>query len=128
MLYNHSILKDRRKQLRKDQTDCERIIWHLIRNKQCNGFKFYRQYSVGPYILDFYCPKLRLAIEVDGGQHNEDLQKEYDKERTAYLSGNNIKEIRFWNNEVIENLEGVYQKILEHCSITPPADSSTKSS
>lgn len=115
MTYNDSILKNRRQTLRKNPTDCERIIWSKIRDRQCNGHRFFRQYSVGPYILDFYCPRLRLSIELDGGQHSENNQKTYDKERTAYLLGNDIKELRFWNNEVLENLEGVYEKILENC-------------
>lgn len=114
MLYNNPILKNRRKDLRKSQTEFEGILWSRIKNRQCNGYKFYRQYSVGFYIIDFYCPKLRLAIEIDGGQHAEE-QKEYDQQRTSYLVGNGITEIRFWNNDISENLEGVYEKILEHC-------------
>jgi very-short-patch-repair endonuclease len=77
-----------------------------------SGFKFFRQYSVGPYILDLYCPELRLSIEADGGQHAEKGQLEYDKQRTVYLVGFDIIELRFWNNEVIENTEGVHQTIL----------------
>ena len=113
-LYNKFNFKDRRKSLRKTQTDCESIIWSKLRNKQCQGYKFFRQFSVGPYILDFYCPEKRLAIEIDGSQHAE-KQKEYDEERTAYISGHNIKELRFWNSEVLDNLEGVYERILENC-------------
>jgi adenine-specific DNA-methyltransferase len=112
-VYNHGNLKDRRRELRKSQTDCENIVWGLLRNKQCKGLKFFRQYSIGPYILDFYCPKLKLSIELDGGQHFEN--KEYDQIRTEYLRQYNITELRFWNNEILENLEGVYQKILEYC-------------
>jgi very-short-patch-repair endonuclease len=114
-LYNNPELKDRRKALRKDQTDTERIVWSVLRNKQCNGLKFFRQFSVGPYILDFYCPKKRLAIEIDGGQHAKADRQEYDEIRTQYLLQNNIIELRFWNNEVLENLEGVYDRILEIC-------------
>jgi very-short-patch-repair endonuclease len=113
-LFNDSALKDRRKSLRKSQTDCERIVWNVLRNKQCKGLKFFRQFSVGPYILDFYCPAIRLAIELDGGQHAGE-QKEYDQIRTNYLKANNITELRFWNNEVLENLDGVYEKIEEAC-------------
>jgi len=115
ILYNNPILRKRRKILRINQTDCERILWNQIKNKQCNGFKFFRQYSVGPYILDFYCPRLRLAIELDGGQHNERQQREYDLVRSAYIKGNNITELRFWNNDITENLDGVYERILEYC-------------
>ena|ERR1041385_2975813 len=113
MLYNDNRLRERRKELRKNQTEAERIVWKMVKNRQCNNYKFYRQYSVGFYILDIYCPKLRLSIETDGGHHSQ--TKEYDQERTAYLSGQNIKELRFWNNEVMENPEGVYQKLLEYC-------------
>ena len=112
-LYNNLSTKQRRRELRKNQTDCEVILWSVLRNKQCNGYKFLRQYSVGRYVLDFFCPKLRLAIEIDGGQHTE--QKVYNEGRTEFLKSQNIKVIRFWNNEVTENLEGVYQRILEHC-------------
>ena len=114
MTYNDQILKTRRKSLRKKQTDTEIMIWSLLRDKKCKGYKFYRQYSIGSYIVDFYCPKLRLSIEIDGSQHAEKMNKDYDQERTIYLNANNIKELRFWNNEVTENLEGVYQRILEN--------------
>jgi very-short-patch-repair endonuclease len=111
--YNDAIYKDRRQKLRKNQTDCERILWSKLRNRQCNGVKFFRQYNVGNYILDFYSPQLRLSIELDGGQHLG--HKEYDQIRTEYLLAKDIKELRFWNNEVIENLEGVYERILAYC-------------
>ena len=115
MVYNDQFLKRRRKGLRKNQTDAERIVWNLVRGKKINGYKFFRQYSVGPYILDFYCSELRLSLEIDGGQHNEPARREYDSVRTAYLAGENIRELRFWNSEVMNNLDGVYEKILEHC-------------
>jgi ATP-dependent helicase HrpA len=107
-LYNNSNLKERRRNLRKSQTDAERKLWQILRNKQINGLKFFRQYSVGNYILDFYCPKMRLAIEVDGGQHAEN---KHDDMRTAYLQKQNILVLKFWNNEILNNLEGVYVKI-----------------
>src|SRR5262245_39985107 len=99
--FNDSRLKQRRQGLRRNQTDFERIIWSRLKNRQCSGLRFFRQYSVGAYILDFYCPKLQLAIEIDGGQHSE--SKEYDQIRTEYLKAHNITELRFWNNEVINN-------------------------
>jgi very-short-patch-repair endonuclease len=114
-LYNDSKYKNRRRDLRKNQTDSESILWSKLRNKQCNGFKFFRQYGLGEYILDFYCPELRLAIELDGGQHAQKKEREYDQTRTNYLTTNDVKELRFWNNEITENLDGVYEKILEYC-------------
>ena len=100
--------------LRRSQTPQEGILWSKLKNNQL-GFKFRRQYSVGPYVLDFYCPKRKLAVEIDGSQHIEN--KEYDIERSDYLSTFGIKVIRFWNNEINTNREGVLLKIiseLEH--------------
>ena len=75
--YNDKILKTRRRELRVNQTDTEKIIWQKLRNKQVNGFKFFRQYSIGAYIVDFYCSELRLVVELDGYQHNEENAIEY---------------------------------------------------
>lgn len=126
-MFNDKILKELRTKLRKDQTDCERILWSVLRNRQLNGLKFFRQYSIGNAILDFHCPELRLGIELDGGQHNEKQQIVHDKLRTEYLKEFNINVIRFWNNEVIENLDGVVEKILEYTNkITPPVESSIR--
>lgn len=110
ILYNHPSYIERRRNLRKDQTSEEKIIWQHLRKKQL-GYIFWRQYSVGPYVLDFYCPKLRLAIEIDGSQHTTKEGKEYDQERQQYLAGLNIKTLRFWNYEVRANLETVLEKI-----------------
>lgn len=110
--YNKTQLKPLRRELRKHQTDAERVIWNLVRNKQILGLKFFRQYSVGNYILDFFCTKVRLAIEIDGGQHAKPLNQMADNERTRYLQEQNITVVRFWNNEVLQNTEGVYETIL----------------
>jgi very-short-patch-repair endonuclease len=69
--------------------------------------KFFRQYSIGPYILDFYCPTMKLAIELDGGQHNQSENKEYDLARSEYLGSQSIDVIRFWDHEVLLNMQGV---------------------
>ncbi|OGF63971.1 DNA-cytosine methyltransferase [Candidatus Giovannonibacteria bacterium RIFCSPHIGHO2_01_FULL_45_24] len=110
-VYNNQTLKSRRKELRKSETDSERLLWKYLRNKRFYGIKFLRQYSVGPYILDFYCPDSRLAIELDGGGHTETDQKIYDRERTSYLRDKDIKVIRFWNTDVLKNTEAVLEKI-----------------
>lgn len=78
------------------------------------GHKFYRQYSIGPYIVDFYCYDKEVAIELDGGQHAESTQLIYDTNRTRFLNRQGIKVIRFWDNEVIKNTEGVLRVIQEH--------------
>jgi very-short-patch-repair endonuclease len=108
--YNHHDLKERRQLLRKNQTEAEGILWRKIRGKQL-GPKFWRQYSVGPYILDFYCPSIRLAVEVDGSQHKENMI--YDQERTDYLAARDVTVLRFWNGDVTKDIEEVLEKILE---------------
>ena len=79
---------------------------------QLNGVHFRRQHAIGPYIVDFCSPSHKLIIELDGGQHLD--QQEYDAERTAYLEAKGYHVLRFWNNEVMENLDGVVQVIVDH--------------
>ena len=110
ILYNHPSYLSRRRVLRNNQTPEEKLLWQQIRKKQL-GYLFWRQYSVGPYVLDFYCSKLRLAIEVDGGQHAKEENVLYDAEREQYLAGLDITTLRFWNSEVRANLETVLEKI-----------------
>jgi very-short-patch-repair endonuclease len=98
--------------LRNGATDAEKILWEELKHSKLGGFKFVRQYGVGHYILDFYCPKLRLAIELDGSQHGEQDAVLYDKDRTDYLDAVHIKVLRFWNMEIIKNLNGSLNKIL----------------
>ena len=104
------------KLLRKNSTSHEKIIWNIIRNRKLNGLKFVRQYPIGAYIVDFACREKKLVIELDGGQHNESENISYDEKRTAFLESQGYKVIRFWNNEIDKNLEGVYEKILEFIS------------
>ena len=97
-----------RKQLRKSQTQEEKIIWSKLRRNQTN-YKWKRQVSIGPYIADFYCSKKLLVIELDGSQHLEN--KEYDIDREKYFLNLGIRTIRFWNSEINTNISGVMQKI-----------------
>ncbi len=83
------------------------MLWQHLRNKQLHDLKFYRQYSIGPYILDFFCPALNLAIELDGKTHDAADAKNYDKERSEYLKGFSIKVLRFRNDEVVGNIDRV---------------------
>lgn len=110
-LYNHKILKDRRRQLRTEQTPAEKLLWQHISRDKIFGLRFLRQYSVGPYILDFYCAKLRLGIEVDGEVHNEKERKLYDKDREKYLKNLDIEVIRFWNDDVLKNIRDVLKEL-----------------
>ena len=110
-IYNNQLFKQRRSELRKNQTEAEKALWHRIRNRQIAGFKFLRQYSIGAYILDFYCSHIRLAIELDGGHHADKNNQIYDHARTLYLAKFNIHTIRFWNNEVLNNIDNVLEVI-----------------
>jgi len=111
--YNDPATKLNRRSLRKNATDAERKLWSILRSRQMAGFRFCRQYSVGPYILDFYCPERRLAIEVDGGQHAYVRGQQNDAARGSYLRELGIRVIRFWNNDVLQNIEGVGERIRE---------------
>ncbi|MDH5767328.1 MAG: endonuclease domain-containing protein [Gammaproteobacteria bacterium] len=91
--------------LRKNLTDAEKILWQKLRNRQLNGYKFKRQVPIDHFIVDFICSSARLIIELDGGQHAE--QVNYDQKRSEYLKSKGFTVIRFWNNEVLQNLEGV---------------------
>jgi very-short-patch-repair endonuclease len=122
-LRNSPDLKVLRRKLRTDQTDAERKLWGLLRQKQFYGCKFYRQYSVGRFILDFYSPSLRIAIELDGNQHLEPEHHEKDDIRTKYLNDLGIKVIRFYDNDVLRNIDGVYMILEQIRSQTPPASS-----
>jgi very-short-patch-repair endonuclease len=95
--------------LRKNQTDAEQKLWQHLRKNQIHGIRFRRQYVVENYIVDFVALDLKLIIEVDGGQHQE--QKVYDEKRTLLLESLGFKVLRFWNSEVFENLDGVLQAI-----------------
>ena len=115
---------DKCRALRKNQTDAEKKLWSLLRNRQLGGLKFRRQFSVGRYILDFYCPEYGIAIEVDGGQHYEADGLMNDALRTKALSAAGIQIIRFSNLEILENIEGVYESILSFFRNTPSPQSS----
>lgn len=119
-IYNEQKLRERRKGLRRNQTDAEKLLWNKLRGRQISGLKFYRQFSVGAYILDFFCPQIKLAVELDGGQHAEEENKEHDAIRTDYLKGIGIEVLRFWNNEAMKNIEGVLQVIEERLNSSQP--------
>jgi very-short-patch-repair endonuclease len=106
-LRNDPTLKPRRRELRRNQTDAEKALWAHLRNKQFYGVKFFRQYSIGPYILDFYSSTVKLAVELDGGQHNQCENKEYDAARSEYLKAQGIEVMRFWNHEVLLDIQSV---------------------
>lgn len=106
--FNLEPLKLRRRKLRADATNTEKIFWEAVRNKKL-GVRFVRQFSIDGYVMDFYCPKLRLGIELEGEIH--DYTKEYDNFRIKYLEAFGVKILRFKNYEVVNNLPGVLNKI-----------------
>ncbi len=110
----------RARDLRKHQTEAEKLLWSRMRNRQLGGFKFRRQHPVPPYILDFYNEEYKIAIELDGDTHGHEKQIKKDKERTTFLAKQGISVIRFWNNEVFQNLEGVLETILNHIEYPSP--------
>jgi very-short-patch-repair endonuclease len=111
MLSYNKGLKSFSQQLRKNMTDAEHLVWSRIRGKQLKGFQFYRQKIIGDYIVDFYCPKARLVIELDGGQHYSEEGKEKDKIRDRYLADNGLQVLRFSDRDVLTHIEGVLEKI-----------------
>jgi very-short-patch-repair endonuclease len=117
-LRNDPTLKQRRRELRRNQTNAEMALWAKVRNKQFFGMRFFRQYSIGPYILDFYCPTVKLAVELDGGQHNQSDNREYDAARSEYLKAQGIDVMRFWDNEVLLDVQNVLSKLA--LKVTPP--------
>lgn len=102
--------------LRNGMPGAERKLWAKLKGKQVGGFRFRRQHPVGVYILDFYCPEVRLCIELDGDQHAEAQAIKRDQTRTSFLEQKGICVIRFWNAEVFENLEGVVETIYAHAA------------
>ncbi len=100
------------RQLRRHQTDAERVLWQRLRDRQLGGRKFRRQYEFGEFILDFYCPSAKLAIEVDGGQHYSEIVAARDLERTRCLEANGMRVLRFTNTEVLGQTEAVLEAIL----------------
>jgi type I restriction enzyme M protein len=103
--------------LRRSQTDAEKLLWFLLRDRRLLDCKFRRQYPFKGYILDFYCCEKKLAIELDGGGHNDDKQQSYDKERTQVLVTAGITVLRFWNHDVLQATESVLQRIYHQLTI-----------
>lgn len=96
------------RRLRRTMTEPERLLWSKLRDSQLDGVKFRRQHPLGPYVLDFFCERHKLAIEIDGGQHADCSS---DAARTAWLEAHGCRVVRFWNNDVRDNLSGVLEAI-----------------
>ncbi|MGH7935184.1 MAG: endonuclease domain-containing protein [Candidatus Binataceae bacterium] len=103
---------EKARRLRRAQTDAERLLWARLRGQQC-GFKFRRQFPIGPFIVDFCCPRCGLVIEVDGEQHADEIAVEADRRRSDFIATQGYSVLRFWNHEVLADADAVAQKIVE---------------
>lgn len=106
--------------LRNNATDAERALWHAISARKVSGVRFNRQVPISPFICDFVARSINLVIEVDGGQHNDEV----DAERTRYIEAQGFRVIRFWNNDVLGNIEGVVKEIIRVIADMPSPDPS----
>ena len=107
--------------LRKRQTDSEIYLWNHLRGRRVKGYKFRRQYPVGPFIVDFVCTEKKVIIELDGGQHAQ--QEVEDKKRTEYLESLGYRVVRFWNNQVMNEMESVLEEIFRILDAPSPPPS-----
>ena len=101
------------RELRKESTDAEKLLWTELRNRKLKGLKFRRQHPLDKFIVDFYCNEKKLVVELDGAVHDEKNNKDYDEASTAMLAGLNVLVLRFRNEEVINNMKDVLKKISE---------------
>ncbi|GJL95731.1 MAG: endonuclease [Hyphococcus sp.] len=107
---------ERAKHLRKNQTNAERLFWRAVKVKRLNGFKFRRQHPLGSYVVDFICLEKKLIIELDGSQHAMEGQSIHDAARTQWLETIGFTVIRYWNDDIYNNLNGVLDEVLEYLS------------
>ncbi len=120
-IFNKKEFVKKRQYLRKNMTKAEIILWSKLKGKQLNGLKFRRQYGINNYVVDFYCPELRLAIEIDGDVHCYNSRITYDKQRQKDIEALGIKVLRYTNIDVIKNLEGVLNDIITTTPLSPPS-------
>jgi very-short-patch-repair endonuclease len=112
-IFNRSSELEKRRALRASPTEAEKQIWYKLRKRNINGYKFRRQYSIGPYIADFFCPQAKLAVEIDGNVHNSTDAQEYDKVRDEFMQSIGIQILRFTNSEVENNPEKIVEEIIK---------------
>ena len=111
-------LLENARDLRRRATDAEDTLWKMLRGRRFGGFKFRRQVPIPPYILDFYCPEARVAIELDGGQHTEPDRAIGDEKRSAVLAQKGIRVLRVWNDEFLRETEAFAQLLWENLNAT----------
>ena len=123
LMYYNSKNLNLAKKLRSNMTKEEVKLWNILRAKRFYGYKFKRQVLIGNYIVDFLCPDKKLVIEVDGGQHNSLNDRNKDVERTKYIESQGYTLIRFWNNDVWNNIDGVCEEIKKVLEVPSPSTS-----
>ena len=109
---------ERARMLRRKMTDAEKKLWQMLRSRQTEGYRFRRQVPLGRFIVDFVCHEAKLIVEIDGGQH--DPSSELEASRTRFLESEGYRVLWFWNNEVLDNPEGVHSVIAENFTGSPP--------
>ena len=115
-IFNRFRQRENRKQLRKTPVEAEAILWSRLKNKQQHGIRYRRQYSVGRYVVDFYCPSAKLVIELDGSSHDDQEIRQYDHLRDQFLKSLGLRILRFKNNEIRRNLSDVLRTIQDEVS------------
>jgi len=111
------VITTRARELRSNPTDAERVLWRHLRLRQIGGYKFRRQRPIGPYIVDFVCLEKKLVVEVDGGHHSK--QKASDDRRDSWLRSEGLTILRFWDHEVLTQLDDVKQVIWDELNVAP---------
>lgn len=124
MIYNQAELKEKRRSLRNNSTNAEKLLWKYLKSRQIENVKFRRQFSINNYVVDFYTPEIKLAIEADGDTHFKDEEVEYDRRRQRDLESFEVTFLRFTNTDVIEStefvVENIRMKVMELLSKYPP--------
>ena len=125
-IFNKSSEKRTRQKLRNEMTPAEKKLWYYLKNKQLGGYKFRRQQGIGQYIVDFYCPRLKLIIEVDGDTHFGEEMMKYDFERQRQIESLGIKFLRFTNLDIYENIESVLEEVIRDMNLKTTPNPSLK--
>jgi very-short-patch-repair endonuclease len=115
--YDMAGLTNLARQLRKEQTSAEALLWQLLRNRQLMGFKFRRQHQFGDYVADFYCYEAQLVVECDGAVHERNERWQHDQARDAYLTGHGLRVLRFTNEQVLEDTEITLKEISSYLPV-----------
>ena len=120
-IFNNKDHIKKRQYLRNNMTKAEVVLWSKLKGKQLNGLKFRRQCSINNYVVDFYCPELKLAVDIDGDVHAYNSRIVYDKQRQKEIEALGIKVLRYTNTDVVQNMEGILYDIVQTSPHSPPS-------